>query len=164
MKYKFFVLAIFLCLFFSCSDLFNKLAGATEMSSSFLDGSGASYNASFDLSTGEFNVELSTTSDEENYVQSISISQEALNTLAQSLPVSKIKKINFSANVGGSTIITVGSYAFVNFPYLEEIVLPDNVSDINNYAFSGLTKVKTLTLPKYIKNICDGAFDQWTGN
>lgn len=132
------------------------------MSSSFLDGSGASYNASFDLSTGEFNVELSTTSDEETYVQSISISQEALNTLAQSLPVSKIKKINFSANV--SDTLTVGSYAFVNFPYLEEIVLPDNVSTINSYAFSGLTKVKTLTLPKYIQKICDGAFDQWTEN
>ena len=76
----------------------------------------------------------------------------------------ELKKVEFEE--GTETIIT-GICEVNYFDYsenkIEEIIIPDGVTEIERYAFVGCTNVKEIKLPETLETIGDSAFGNCTG-
>ncbi len=63
-----------------------------------------------------------------------------------------LKKIVLTGN-------TVSEYAFNGLSNVEEIVLPETITEIGNYAFANCTSLYKLTLPATVTKLGNGAFN-----
>ena len=68
---------------------------------------------------------------------------------------SGLKKINFSSN---SNITKIGNYAFGNCARLEDVNLPNSLSEIESDAFNSCTRLEKIDLPDSLREIKYGAF------
>ena len=66
----------------------------------------------------------------------------------------ELKKIDLS----GTTVYSLGSYAFSNCEALEEVLLPDTLEDIGGGAFAGCKSITSITLPQSLLSVGQYAF------
>ena len=61
--------------------------------------------------------------------------------------------------VNGSTVTTIGSYAFHSCSKLTGIVIPSSVGSIENYAFSFCEALRDVTIPSSVTSLGNNAFN-----
>lgn len=59
----------------------------------------------------------------------------------------------------GSSVTSIGTYAFSGIGALKSITMPDSVTSIGNVAFGGCTGLTSVTIPSSVTSIGDSAFD-----
>lgn len=70
--------------------------------------------------------------------------------------------VKIPQTIDGHTVVGIGSKALRNSRGIEEIILPDTVTFLEEYAFAGLTDLKKIHLSSSLENIPSFAFDQCT--
>ena len=70
-----------------------------------------------------------------------------------------VESIVIPEKLDGVNVYYIGSEAFANCKYLEEIVLPSTLKGISEKAFSGCTKLLAIDIPEGTKSIGENAFE-----
>ena len=70
-----------------------------------------------------------------------------------------VESIVIPEKLDGVNVYYIGSEAFANCKYLEEIVFPSTLKGINEKAFSGCTKLLAIDIPEGTKSIGENAFE-----
>ena len=79
--------------------------------------------------------------------------------------ITKLKKIVVPSEIDGVKVTTIGRlnndylYIGLSSPYVEEIVLPETIKEINCGAFAGCINLKKINIPDSVNSI--GAFAFW---
>ena len=68
-----------------------------------------------------------------------------------------LRRLTVPAQIDGQTVTAIGAAAFANHPYLQEITLPDTVTQIADNAFSGCTALTQITA-QGVTTLGDAAF------
>lgn len=71
---------------------------------------------------------------------------------------SEYSRANFETIILPSSLVEIGSYAFLGLAKLKEIVIPESVTAIGEYVFKRCLSLKNVTFPSSIEYIPDGAF------
>jgi len=79
------------------------------------------------------------------------------NTFAE---CSNLSSVTFDtvSGTGGTSVTTIGSYAFGGCTALNGITIPDSVSSIESYAFYGCTALTGVKIPASVTSLGDSAF------
>lgn len=64
--------------------------------------------------------------------------------------------------VVGTSVTTVGDYAFYHMPYLKSVSLPTGITSIGKYAFGFCSALEEIALPDSVTKIGDSAFEACT--
>jgi hypothetical protein len=70
------------------------------------------------------------------------------------------RRIELPSSIGGGRVTGIKTGAFVSYPNLEEIVIPESVTQIEPYAFYDKIFLKRANIPSGVKSISDGVFSR----
>ena len=66
--------------------------------------------------------------------------------------------VSIPSHLCGTTVSTIGAYAFANCTSLTSVTIPNTVTKIEEHAFDGCTWLSSVTIPSSVKTIGDYAF------
>lgn len=68
------------------------------------------------------------------------------------------REIELPSSIDGRRITTVKTACLVSYPYLETLVMPDSITQMQAFAFYDSIRLKSVRLPSGLKTISEGAF------
>lgn len=68
------------------------------------------------------------------------------------------REIELPSSIDGRRVTTVKTACLVSYPYLETLVMPDSITQMQAFAFYDSIRLKSVRLPSGLKTISEGAF------